>query len=240
MMPKIGVLQLQDIQSDMATSLRVIQNYMALADNMGLDIVCFPECFLQGYTLDKQETEQRAISLASDNFQKILKELEDYKATIILGLIEQEGESFYNTAAVIQKGKLLGLYRKVHLFEANFKPGREYPVYEINGFKFGINICYDARFKDGAEALAKQGARAIFYLLNNRLLNKKAVEYRDKHLPNLVNRARESGCWLVSSDVVMQDNTHTSFGCTAVVNLQGEVVDRVEELRQGMVTAILD
>lgn len=232
---KIGAVQVQDIQGDISASLRIVHEVMQRADDQDTNVLCLPECFLQGYTLNDKETKARALDLASPKFKEILSTLANYKVAIILGLIEKDAEGFYNTAAVVQGGKLLGTYRKVHLFEHNFQPGETYPVFTARGLTFGINICYDARFSEGPAELAAQGAKVIFYPLNNRLPHEKATNYRGKHIPNLVARAKESGCWVVSSDVVARDETHTGFGCTAIVNPQGEVVSRVQELETGMV-----
>ncbi len=141
----------------------------------------------------------------------ILDQLADFKAAAILGLIEEDDGGYFNTAVVIQRGNLLGKYRKVHLFEENFKSGEEYPVFTAAGITFGINICYDARFTEGAAELAAQGARDIFYPLNNRLPTEKAMKYRDKHTPNLIDRAKEAGCWVISSDVVHESKDY--IGC---------------------------
>lgn len=231
---KIGAVQVQDTQGDISASLRIVHEAMQRADDEDVNILCFPECFLQGYTLDDAETKERALDLHSSQFKEILGTLAKYKVTIILGLIEKEAKGFYNTAAVIQGGKLLGTYRKVHLFEHNFQPGETYPVFAVDHLTFGINICYDARFTEGPAELAAQGAKVIFYPLNNRLPHEKAVNYRDKHIPNLVARAKESGCWVISSDVIAQDDTHTGYGCTAIVDPQGGVVSRVQELESGV------
>jgi len=232
---KIAAVQAQDIQGDITASLHVVSKAARRADNENIDILCFPECFLQGYTLDKQETAERAFGVASPEFKKVLDTLKRHKVTIILGLIEEDAGRHYNTAAVIQGGKLLGVYRKVHLFEQNFQPGTAYPVFTVGELPFGVNICYDARFPEGPRELATHGVKVIFYPLNNRLPHKKAKSYRDKHVPNLIARAQESGCWVVSSDVAGQDESHTSYGCTAIVNPQGKVVSRVSELTSGMV-----
>lgn len=233
---KIGAVQAQDIQGDISASLRLVHEAMQQADDENLNILCFPECFLQGYTLDEVETIERALDLHSSEFKEILDTLTKYRVTTILGLIEKDASGCYNTAVVIQGGKLLGTYRIVHLFERNFQPGETYPVFTARGLTFGINICYDARFSEGPAELAAQGAKVIFYPLNNRLPHEKATNYRGKHIPNLVARAKESGCWVVSSDVIARDETHIGFGCTAIVNPQGEVVSRVQELETGMVS----
>jgi predicted amidohydrolase len=237
--PRIGTFQLQDVQGDVERSLKVIETALAEADDAGLSIVCFPECFLQGYTLDIDETKARALDLSSDAFSAILQRLAAYTPAFILGLIEQEGDHFYNTAAVIHEGRLLGKYRKIHLFEPNFTAGTESPVFSVGGLTFGINICYDARFADGAQALAEKGAQVIFYPLNNRLARDKAIGYREKHVSNLVSRAKETGCLVVSSDVVANNAKTLGYGCSAIVIPGGEIHARVPELTAGMVTVEL-
>jgi len=236
---KIGAVQAQDIQGDVSASLHVVIEAMRRADHENVDVLCFPECFLQGYTLDDKETEERAFDLSSPQFKEILDALAKYKVAIILGLIEKDADGYYNTAAIIRGGKLLGAYRKVHLFERNFQPGEAYPVFTVKDLLFGINICYDARFTEGATKLATQGAKAIFYPLNNRLPHEKAMNYRDKHVPNLVARAKESRCWVISSDVVAQDNTHTGYGCTTIVDPSGKVALRAKELESDMIVVEL-
>jgi len=230
----IATAQLEDIQGDIEASLCIINQMMERADRERVNILCLPECFLQGYTLDESETKNRALDLSSQQFYAMLDDLSSYNTALILGLIEKEEKGFYNTAVVIHRGKLLGKYRKVHLFEKNFQPGDSYPVFTVNGLTFGINICYDARFSEGAVALAKQGAQVVFYPLNNKLPTEKAITYRHKHIPNLVARAKEANCWVVSSDVVVHEKEYMGYGCTAIVNPMGSIVERVEELAEGM------
>jgi predicted amidohydrolase len=85
---------------------------------------------------------------------------------IVAGLIEREGKTLYNTAALIgPNGQLIGKYRKVTLprgeIEAGITPGHEYPVFETRFGKVGMMICYDGFFPEVARALSIQGAEVI-------------------------------------------------------------------------------
>lgn len=231
---KIGAVQPADIQGDIQQAVGVITSFMTLADQQGIDALCFPECFLQGYTLESDVTKDRAIDLKSDMFKDTLARLKEFRVTIVLGMIEKEGSHFFNTAAVIRQGKLIGKYRKVNLFEKNFQPGTEHVVFDIDGLKFGVNICYDARFPEGALEMAKKDASVIFYPLSNRWPIQTAKKYRYKHIPNLVDRATESKCWVVSSDVTYRDETTMGYGCAAIVSPDGDVVKRVADFEVGM------
>lgn len=75
----------------------------------------------------------------------------------------------WNTHIVADGGKLLAAYRKLHLYDAfsglesaNVVPGDTVPpLVDIDGWKFGLEICYDVRFPELSKRLALDGADAI-------------------------------------------------------------------------------
>jgi predicted amidohydrolase len=231
----IGTVQAQDIQNDIHSALNAIDEALQTAEAQKIDILCFPECFLQGYTFEKAETKKRALRLDSPEFSHVRRALAAYKPLVILGVIEEANGQYFNTAVVLEEGEVVGTYRKMHLFEENFEPGEDSPVFTDGSLDFGINICYDACFPEGAQLLAMQGAKLIFYPLNNRLPKEKAQSYRDKHIAHLVARAKETGCWIISSDVIGEDEISIGSGCSVIINPQGDIVERVRELGIGIV-----
>jgi Carbon-nitrogen hydrolase len=76
-------------------------------------------------------------------------------------VIERSGGRLYNSAVVLEHGRVTGVYRKTHLTpgETLLGTGDEYPVFEVKGLRYGINICYDTQFADAAARVAGQGAR---------------------------------------------------------------------------------
>ncbi len=85
---------------------------------------------------------------------------------IVAGLIEREGTTLHNTAALLgPDGSLVGKYRKVTLprgeIEAGITPGHDYPVFDTRFGKVGMMICYDGFFPEVARALTIQGAEVI-------------------------------------------------------------------------------
>ena len=118
--------------------------------------------------------------------------------------------------------------------EAFFSPGTESLIFRTTGTAFGINICNDANYPEVALATARDGARGIVMPLNNFMRRSNAEIWREKTLRNLMERARDTGCWVVSSDVVGEDDERISHGCTAIVSAQGEVLARVPENVEGV------
>lgn len=233
----VAACQPADTQGDTAKTLSLIAQCAADADKAGISVLCFPECYYQGYTRDKVIAHQRAIELDGPEFTSLLEQLANYKVTIILGLIERAGNELFNTAIVVQNGKLVGKYRKAHPHEGIFEAGTEYPVFDGNGVRFGINICNDANYPETADELLKSKPAVIFYPLNNRLATQTAEKWHDKHIYNLIDRANQTSCWIVSSDIVYEDDEAIGYGFTAIVNPAGEVVAQADELTEQMITA---
>lgn len=234
----IATFQKPNSKSSLESVVSSINEDLSYCDSRGIDIACFPECYLTGYYLKKKDIEQNAISLKSSQFLSLLQTWSDFKVTFIVGLIEKNTRGYFNSAAVISQGKLLGCYSKTYPSEKYFLAGESYPVF-VSGTTFGINICNDANYPYAANQVAKQGAKILFYPLNNFLPKNIADKWRLKNADNLQKRAQETGCWVVSSDVVGSERERMSYGCTQIVSPSGKVVAFVPELEQGFVCANL-
>jgi predicted amidohydrolase len=236
---RIAAFQRQPLFDDVPGTLARLLADLAQGDAAGIDVAIFPEGFLQGYEgydCDRSLLERRAMPLAEDGpFGAVLEALAAIRTTIVLGMIERRGERLFNTAVVIQAGRLLGITSKQHPHEAAFAPGQPAPVFDIAGWPFGINICNDANFPATAQKLRQQGARLICYPLNNMLEPERAAQCRELAQTNLQQRASETGCWVASSDVVGRHGSQISYGCTAIVDPHGKLVARAPEETEGRV-----
>jgi predicted amidohydrolase len=114
------------------------------AQQLGAALVTFPECFLQGYDVGHAHVTSTALDLSSVGFARILWALSDLDAVIVLGFIERDTEDFYNSAAILRRGRLLARYRKRYLLEnerAVFGTGNESPIVDVDGLLVSVNIC---------------------------------------------------------------------------------------------------
>lgn len=233
----VAACQVPDVQDDIRQSVSIIQDYAAKAEARGAELVCFPECFLQGYIVDKERTPLLALELTSAKFTSILEPLTQLQAVLVFGIIESYKEKLYNTAVVVQQGNLLGYYRKSKLLpgESIFEPGNAYSIFEIDGFRFGMNICYDLNFPECAAAVARQHAHLLVCPSNNMLPYQHAEKWKYKHNEGRAKRAGESGLWLLSSDVTGERDGCISYGPTALISPAGEVIAQVPLMQEGMI-----
>lgn len=134
-----------------------------------LDLVVLTEYFMSrpGDTL-----EHKAVRLEEVQ-SRIAACAKSHGCYMVVPFILNEGGSpaLYSNAAVLmdREGRVAGIYRKVHpcsdlkevLLEDGMTPGRNFPVFDCDFGKVGIQICYDIFFADGWQALAKQGAEIV-------------------------------------------------------------------------------
>lgn len=200
-------------------------------------MVCFPECFLQGYLTGEHLAQKHAVDLSSPTFKAILQCLAKYKPVIVFGLIEQENRNLFNTAVVVKNGVLLGKYRKTHLLDGEkiFKAGSEYPIFQINDLKFGINICYDTQFSEATQNVARQGATLVLCPANNMMRYETAEKFKYLHHEMRIERVNETKVWLVSADVTGEHNGRISYGPTSAIDPSGQVVEQVPLMETGMI-----
>lgn len=237
---RVASFQRQARFDDVPATVERLRADLRWCDARDVGLAVFPECYLQGYSRDPEVISRRALTLDGAIVQAMLETLESIRTTLILGIVERRGTASYNTAAVIRQGRLIGRYSKAHPNEPAFAAGTDFPVFEAGSRSFGINICNDANFPGTALRISRQGARLLCYPLNNMLAPATAEKWRERGLRNLKQRALETGCWVVSSDVVGQNGGLTSYGLTCIVRPDGEVVARVLEGTEGAALFDLD
>ena len=137
----------------------------AIAGEQGADIVCLPE----GITVVSTGKTYVEVSepVPGPSTQVLGEVAREHGMYIVAGVYERESQAVYNTAVLIDReGNLAGKYRKTHLPEAEVRggitSGDDYPVFETDFGRVGIQICYDNFFPEVARALAVNGAEVIF------------------------------------------------------------------------------
>lgn len=240
---KIAACQMPEFRESVDEALSFIDRYAQRAASENASLVCFPECFLQGYLVELPQARRHAISLGSSTFDRILKRLAHAEPVVVFGMIEADGETLFNTAIVIHRGRLVGRYRKINLLPGerrSFAPGTWPEVFSVGSCRFGINICSDTQVPELSAAIASQGAKLIVCPSNNMMRRENALKWKDKHNECRTLRARETGAWLVSSDVTGESGERVGLGPTCVIDPQGRVMAQVPLMEVGMITAEID
>jgi predicted amidohydrolase len=147
------------------------QEIASLANGLKADLLVLPELFATGYTFTSKE-EARALAETPEGVTtEFLKRLSaSTGSAVVAGLVEQSGDQIYNSAILVFGDQVVGIYRKIHLFNKEklwFSPGnRPLEVYTVNGMKVGMMICFDWIFPEVARTLVLKGAQIIAHPSN--------------------------------------------------------------------------
>ncbi len=233
---RVAAAQTPEFREDLNSAMSWAKATVEQAEAEGAALVVFPEGYLQGYLTDEPAARRNALDLASPQLAVFMSRFGRFKSMMVMGLIETDRGRLFNTAIVVERGELVGRYRKSHLLgsERIFHPGDETPLFQVAGLRFGVNICYDTNFPEAARKVAERGASLIVCPANNMLPRKAAEEWRDAHNAVRGHRCRETGLWLLSADVTGERDHSVSWGPTAVLNPAGEVVAQLPLDRPGL------
>ncbi len=143
-----------------------------VAAEKGATIICYPALFLTSWFPKKEDKSlfSSAISPLGATLGRFQRVSEGSKTVLIVPFFEALSGKYFNSAAVYDSGKLLGVYRKIHLPDLPlyreqfyFSPGDAgLPVFETSHGKIGIQICWDNLFPEGSRVLALKGAEIVF------------------------------------------------------------------------------
>lgn len=187
---------------------RKAQIYDALikADAFKIDFICFPEGCLTGYYKEKELAWKNSIDTKSKDFQEWIAQLTHFNVTSIIGFIEREGNQIFDSAIIVERGKLLGIQRKHYIYHDYFTPHDVFSCYTSKGITFGVTICLDSNYFEPSRMLALQGATIIFCPMCNKVPAEHAFASRPNYYSQFIARAHENRCWLVGADWASSDD----------------------------------
>lgn len=181
----IPSVRVGDTEYNATETIRLIHD----AEALGVEIVCFPELGLTGYTCQDLFRSHTLLNGATEALVRIADETKDSNIVAIVGLPIANGIGLLNCAAVIQRGKVVGIVPKTYLpnygefYEKRwFVSAKETHEFAINfgdyqvtvqpqpqlfncGVVFGVEICEDVWSPaPPSTVLAQCGAQVIFNL----------------------------------------------------------------------------
>lgn len=162
---KLGLYQGPPIQSDVEDGFARIGQQLDAAARAGARMAVFPELFLPGYNQPALHASQSQ-PLGGDWCRRLAALARETGCGLTIGWAERDGDMVYNAATSFgPDGETLGHYRKIQLFgpmeRTSFAFGDAYTMFDFEGTKCALMICYDVEFAHHVRALAAQGVKLI-------------------------------------------------------------------------------
>ncbi|KAN0065293.1 Omega-amidase nit3 [Thecaphora frezii] len=206
------------------------------------------------------EVDER-LAKASPTIKMLSDVAKQCNVVVVGGSMPERDEAtakLYNTSCVLdQKGRLISMHRKLHLFDIDIPGGITFQesqtltagdrvtVFDCDHGRFGLGICYDLRFPEPAMIAARLGAGCLIYPgAFNTTTGPVSWELLQRA------RATDNQCFVVACSPARPDRealegtkkeedgwrkgekAYPAWGYSAVVGPRGEVKARLEE-KQG-------
>lgn len=212
-----------------------------LAAASGARVLLLSELHLFGYDVDRYVGSGAAIRVddaGDDRIAPLRAACARTGVDLFVGAaVDEDGERWNAVLHIDATGAVSVAHRKVHVWATEgvaFSRGRSGSVVEVDGWRIGLGICYDAGFPEYTRALVRAGADVVLFS-SAFARGDEERRYDVYH----VARALESGVWLGVANALGTFGGADFFGRGVVVDPYGH---RVVELgdEPGIVTVDLD
>lgn len=203
----------------------------ALEKQPDTSLIVFPEMSLTGYILDR-DIYNLAEDVNGPSIQAVKALAVKHGVNLIFGFIEKNGDDKpYNSVLVIWKdGNIITKYRKNHLFTQSVEPdlfsaGEELSIFELDGWKYWLSICFDIRYPRLYEAYKHAGVECV-------ITPYAWVDGRNK--PDIFAslskwRSSENQFFMVWVDCIWKDQNNSYAGNAVVSNPYGEDIKETQD-----------
>ncbi len=140
--------------ADVAYNLAETERLIAQAESRGVEIVCFPELGLTGYTCQDLFRSRLLLDRAKEAVDSLVEYSRNLDVISIVGMPLEAGDVLLNCAVVIQRGHVLGVVPKTFLPNYN-------EFYEKRWFASSLDL-RDTQVVLGGETVAVTAAPQVF------------------------------------------------------------------------------
>jgi NAD+ synthase (glutamine-hydrolysing) len=207
-----------------ANTKKVLDCAARARDELGCELVLFPELTLCGYPPEDLLLHRGLRSRVEAAFAKVRDGVRGI--AVYVGYPEYVGDAIYNSAALLHDGAVLANHRKVALpnyavFDEKryFQPGEQGTVADLAGHRFGLIICEDVWVPEPCRAPAAAGAQAII-VINGSPFHMTQQRTREQVLAA---RAKENSLPLIYVNMVGGQDELVFDGGSVVVDAAGAV-----------------
>jgi predicted amidohydrolase len=232
---KIAQIQFNPRIGEPGKNLHEVESLLARTSEA--DLVILPELSNSGYNfLDRDH----AVSLAStveesEYVNRLLEIASKNEQHIVTGFHEKEGDELFNSSLFLTPGGEVGKYRKIHLFMKEkeiFSEGNSgLPVFEMNGIRLGMLICFDYLFPEIWRIMGMKGVDLIAHPSN--LVTYKAFKVVPAQA--VINRF-----FIFTTNRYGTERDVSFSGRTFAVDPEGDVIAEASANRSEIVETVID
>lgn len=236
---KIAIAQINCTVGDLVGNAAKILDFAERAKAAGASILLTPELALTGYPPEDLLLRSGFYDACDQALFRLATQIQGI--CVIVGHPLQEGDNRYNAASVLRDGKVTDTYRKHKLPNHSvfdevryFVPGSNACVIEVDGVRFGINICADI-WEDGPAAEARDAGAEVLLVLNA------SPYHMDKQISRheaIRSRITEAGLPMFYANLIGGQDELVFDGNSFVMDANGNLIEQLPAFEEqlGIVT----
>jgi predicted amidohydrolase len=224
----LALLQCEAVPGNVPLNLQRLDQACKQAAAAGAHVLVTPEMFLTGYKIGGTAAAALAESPGGDRTMAIADIAQRHGVAVVFGHPERDCGGITNTCVCVDgQGRVLGRYRKTHLFgdldRGMFVAGKgDGRPFELHGWSIGMLICYDVEFPENTRRLALQGADLIVVPT----ANMEGYDFVAQHL--VPTRAYENQVFIAYANYCGQEADIAYNGLSCVVAPDGCALAQAE------------
>ena len=239
---RLAMAQINVVVGDIDGNAQKIEAWIDRARQSRADIVTFPELALTGYPPEDLLLKPQFIDANLRALERIAKATDGI--TAVVGFVDRQDDIF-NAAAILQSGKIAGIYHKMYLPNYGvfdefryFQPGKSAPVLKLNDATIGISICEDIWYPDGpAFHQALSGGAEVILNISSSPYHSGKRRWRERMLAT---RAGDNTVIVAYNNLVGGQDELVFDGDSMVFDEKGEVIARGRQFEEDLVVVDLD
>lgn len=243
----VGLAQMNSTE-EVDENLNKVECFFLEASEKNVDFLLFPEVFNFRKTgkfskLSPEPLDGKSISKVKDFSSR-------YQKICLAGSFCEKipgSNKVHNTSVLINKGTIVAVYRKIHLFDSYleyatvqeskwYKAGDQPQMAKIGNFCLGMSICYDLRFPELYRYYASKGVNVL-------LIPSSFTKPTGQAHWEVLCRARaiENQCFVLAPNQVGKGAAGIeTFGNSLVVDPWGNIIGKGDSGSEKLVTAEID
>ena len=233
----VALAQLNPHLGDVSANCQKLLQMRERAAAKGADIILTPEMFLAGYPADDLVLRADFMDRIEAAISRLAKATADGGPAIIVGAPCRDKDVLYNSALILDNGKIIARRDKVNLpnygvfdDKRHFTPGQLQGPVLVRGMRLGIAVCEDIWFPDLCEMLDETGAEIILSLNASPFENAKT----DMRMMHAVSRMTETGLPFVYVNMVGGQDELVFDGSSFALNLGGKIASQMPSFSEGL------
>jgi beta-ureidopropionase len=233
---RVALIQMAVPDQSLKANLDLSMAWIDRAVALGADWVVFPEIHLTRFFPQYENRQDLAVPLTldSEEIQRLQQHCREKKVVCFPNVylkesVKKSGVCYDASLVIDRQGSLLGTAKMVHIaqqplfYEQDYyAPSPEgFRVFEVDGVRVGVVVCFDRHYPESFRACAKQGAEVVVIPTANTL-----GEPLDVFDAELQAAAYQNNLFVVMANRVGQEDQMHFAGASIAIDPHGQILKK--------------